>query len=62
VSKVKPSTGLAVITFADGTTRRSRFGLRRLPEATAQADRFNSIGQASRPATFRRTYTPSARP
>jgi hypothetical protein len=55
VGKVKPRTGLAVITFADGTSHRRRFGLRLLPEAKAQAARFNGIGQATQPATFRRT-------
>ena len=62
VTKLKPSTGWCVITFADGTSHRQFFGLRNLAEAQAQADRFNQIGQQQAQANFRRTWTPASRP
>lgn len=62
VSKVKPSTGWATITFADGTTHRNMYRLLNHPEAQAQADKFNGLAKQAPSAGFRRTFTPAARP
>ena len=57
VTRLKPSTGHAVITFADGTVHRHLIGLRNLPAAQAEADRFNKLVKGTAQATFRRTWT-----
>jgi hypothetical protein len=60
VTSVKPATGWAVITFADGTRHRHLIATRNLPQATAQAARFTVQCQTGAAAGFRRTWTPPA--
>jgi hypothetical protein len=55
VTTLKPATGWAVIDFADGTTHRNMIGLRNLPQAQAQAARFNGQAQQTTSASFKRT-------
>jgi hypothetical protein len=66
VHTLNPSTGWAVIYFADGTHWKQMFPLRNLPEARAQAERFNGTAQQQGPAVvFRRTRprpSPAGRP
>jgi hypothetical protein len=63
VTKIRPSTGWAVIYFADGSFHRQMFALSNLPEARAQADRFNARYQAHGVAgIFKRTGPASAAP
>jgi hypothetical protein len=66
VHTLKPSTGWAVIYFADGTHWKWMFPLRLRPDAAAQAERFNTTATQQGPAgVFRRTRprtSPAGRP
>lgn len=62
VTRLKPSTGWAVITFADGTTHRQPYALRNQAEAAAQMARFNGLATQQAHAAFRRTWRPPAAP
>ena len=48
VTTVKPGTGWAIITFPNGATHRNLIGMRNMPQAQAQAARFNA--QCAEPA------------
>ena len=54
ITALKPRTGIAVLTFPDGTVHRHRFSAKMLPEAQRQAVVFNTREPVAA-ASFRRT-------
>ena len=55
VSSVKPGTGWATITFADGTTWRHAYPMRNMVQVVSQQARFDAMAKATPPGLFKRT-------
>ena len=55
ITKLKPSTGWCVITFADGTVHRQLLGLRNLDVAQAQLAKFEALAASTPAGQFKRT-------